>query len=254
MNRRLFILSAFICVPLRFLLAQDARQIIEEVQRRSRAASRRNEGVLQVIDARGKVTEKRWQVDQLGSYGNSKVVLRFTAPAEVKGVALLVINHPDRSADQWMWTPAIARERRIALQDRSTRFFGTDFTFEDLEERDAGQFDYKLLGEESVEGQPCWRIQSRPREKKVSQYSSSLLWVRQDIYVLVRLENYKKDQFVRRLMLGDIERIQGIWTARRWEMADLTRKSRTLLRVENLQYNIPLKGADFTLQSLRREQ
>ena len=42
------------------------------------------------------------------------------------GVALLVINHPDRSSDQWMWTPALQRNRRIALQDRSTRFFGTD--------------------------------------------------------------------------------------------------------------------------------
>jgi hypothetical protein len=49
-------------------------------------------------------------------------VLRFTAPAEVKGVALLVVNHPDRASDQWMWTPAINRERRIALQDRSQRF------------------------------------------------------------------------------------------------------------------------------------
>ena len=28
------------------------------------------------------------------------------------------------------------RDQRIALQDRSTRFFGTDFSFEDLEERD----------------------------------------------------------------------------------------------------------------------
>ena len=78
------------------------------------------------------------------SHGESKSVLRFTAPAEVKGVALLVVNHPDRASDQWMWTPAIERDRRIALQDRSTRFFGTDFSFEDLEERDVDQYDYAL--------------------------------------------------------------------------------------------------------------
>jgi len=33
--------------------------------------------------------------------------------------------------------------------------FGTDFSFEDLEERDVNQFDYKLLGPEVVEGQQC---------------------------------------------------------------------------------------------------
>ncbi len=255
MSRRFLVLSAFICVHLRFPLlpAQDAPAIIEETQRRSRAPSRRNDGVLQVIDARGRITEKRWQVHQLGSYGNSKTILRFTAPPEVKGVALLVVNHPDRSSDQWMWTPAIARERRIAIQDRATRFFGTDFTFEDLEERDVGQFDWKLLGEGAVDGAPCWRLEGRPKEKKVSQYTSTLLWIRKDNYVGVRYENYKKDQLVRRLNLSDIERIQGIWTPRRWEMSDLARNSRTILRTENLQYNVPLKDADFTVQALRRE-
>src|SRR5262249_13120223 len=108
------------------LQAADARQIVEEAQRRTRSGSQHYEGTLQVIDAKTKITEKRWLYDRLGSHGDSKAVLRFTAPAEVKGVALLILNHPERASDQWMWTPAIARERRIALQDRSSRFFGTD--------------------------------------------------------------------------------------------------------------------------------
>ena len=66
-----------------------------------------------------------------------------------------------------MWTPAIERDRRIALQDRSTRFFGTDFSFEDLEERDVDQYDYALLGEETVDGAPCWKIQSMPKQTQV---------------------------------------------------------------------------------------
>src|SRR5262249_46422013 len=141
------------------LFAQDARQIVEEAQRRARANSQRYEGVLRVIDPSGKTTEKRWRYRRIGSFGNSKAIIRFTAPAEVKGVALLVINHPDRASDQWMWTPAIGRDRRIALQDRATRFFGTDFSFEDLEERDANQFDFNLQGEEAVDGAPSWRLQ-----------------------------------------------------------------------------------------------
>src|SRR6185369_10747955 len=127
----------------------------------------RYEGLLQVFDAKGKVSDKRWTYERLGAHGNSKAVLRFTSPAEVKGVALLIVNHPERSSDQWMWTPALERERRIALQDRSTRFFGTDFSFEDLEERDTNQFEYKLLAEESIAGAPCWKIESRPRQTKV---------------------------------------------------------------------------------------
>src|ERR1035438_3525649 len=150
----------------------DARQMVEESQRRGRADSQRYEGSLEVIGANNKVSKKHWQSDRLGSYGNSKAILRFTEPAEVKSVALLVINHPDRSSDQWMWTPAIGRARRIAQQDRSTRFFGTDFSFEDLEERDVNQFDFSLQGEESIDGAACWRIESKPKQGKSSQYTS----------------------------------------------------------------------------------
>src|ERR1700694_2429408 len=87
--------------------AQDPRQIVEESQRRARANSQHYEGVLEVFSATNKVSKKSWTSDRLGSFGNSKAIIRFTAPAEVKGVALLVVNHPDRAADQWMWTPAI---------------------------------------------------------------------------------------------------------------------------------------------------
>ena len=232
--------------------AQDARQIVAESQRRGRADSQRYEGSLEVISANNKVSKKRWQSDRLGSYGNSKAVIRFTEPAEVKGVALLVVNHPDRSSDQWMWTPAIGRDRRIAQQDRSTRFFGTDFSFEDLEERDVDQFDFKLEGEEALDGAACWRIESKPKQSKSSQYTSSRVWIRKDNYVPVQYENYTKDKLIRRLVERDIQNIQGIWTARQLEMTDPGRKSRTILKLENVRYNVPMKDDDFTVQALRR--
>lgn len=233
--------------------ADNAREIVQEAQRRTDARSQRYEGLLQVFDTKGKVSDKRWTYDRIGAHGQSKSVLRFTAPAEVKGVALLVVNRPDRASDQWMWTPAIERDRRIALQDRSTRFFGTDFSFEDLEERDVNQYDYVLRGDESVDGAPSWRIESTPRQGKSSQYTRSLVWVRKDTYAFAKIENFVKDQLVRRLVYSSIENIQGIWTARQLEMTDVRRGSRTRLTLEKLQYNLPLKDEDFTLQAIRRQ-
>src|SRR6266566_8073097 len=145
MNRVLA--SILVAAPL--VRAQDPRQIMEEVQRRQRSESQHYEGTLEVIGGGNRIATKRWTFDRLGDFGNSKGTLRFTVPAEVKGVGLLIVNHPDRTSDQWMWRPNIGRDQRIALQDRSTRFFGTDFSFEDLEERDVDQFEYKLLGEEN---------------------------------------------------------------------------------------------------------
>ncbi len=233
--------------------AQDARQIVQEIQKRSDARSQRYEGLLQVFNAKGKVSDKRWTLERLGSFGASKSILKFTAPAEVKGVALLVVNHPDRASDQWMWTPSLERDRRIALQDRSARFFGTDFSFEDLEERDVSQYDYSLVGDEPLDGEACWKIESVPRQTKSSQYTRSIVWVRKSTYTFARIDNLIKDQVVRRLIYADMANVQGIWTARRLEMSDLRTGSRTLLTLDQLRYNVPLNEEDFTVQALRRQ-
>jgi hypothetical protein len=230
----------------------EARTIMEESQRRTDAKSYQYEGLLQSFDAKNKVTEKRWLFDRVGSHGRSKSVLRFTSPPEVKGVALLIGNHPDRASDQWMWTPAIERDRRIALQDRSTRFFGTDFSFEDLEERDVDQYDYSMLGNEPIDGADCWKIALTPKPGRSSQYSRGIAWVRKDNYAFARLDNFVKDEVVKRLTYSTLENIQGIWTARQLEMSDLHRGSRTRLTLQEIRYNVPTKDDDFTLQAIRR--
>src|SRR5450432_1226616 len=232
--------------------AQDARQIVEEVQRRNTSKSQKYEGALEVIDSKARVSTKRWEYTRTGSFGSSKSLLRFTSPAEVKGVALLVHSHPDRASDQWMWRPAIERDQRIALQDRSTRFFGTDFSYEDLEERDVNQFDFKLIGEDTLDGVACWKVEATPSEKKASQYTKTILWVSKDHYVYLLAESYNKGGISRRIKYSDVESIQGIWTARTLEVTDIKTKSRTVMKLDKLQYNMPLKEEDFTLQALRR--
>ena len=247
MNKFLIAISSISAV-----CAIDARQIVEESQKRQQSQSQRYEGILEVTQANGKKSSKRWTYERIGSFGNSKTILRFVAPAEVKGVALLVLNHPDRASDQWMWTPELARDRRIALQDRSTRFFGTDFSFEDLEERDVNQNDYKLLGEETIDGKQCWKIESKPKQTKSSQYSKVVSWIRQDFYVVAKLEMYSKTEVVRKLEYRRLEKVQNIWTPLELEMTDAKKNSKTLLKTEKLEYNTVLKPDRFTLDALRR--
>src|ERR1043165_988587 len=169
---RLLILAALATVA----WAQDPAQILAEVQKRQHSSSQRYGGTLEVIGGGSKIATKSWIYERIGSFGDSKARLQFTAPADVKGVGMLIVNHPDRASDQWMWRPNIERDQRIALQDRSTRFFGTDFSFEDLEERDVGQFDFKLEGDEGG----AWKVQTIP--KKSSQYTHSFQWVKKDNY------------------------------------------------------------------------
>ena len=85
MNKRRFFVTAFalaVAWLARPLAADNARDIMQEAQRRTEAKSQRYEGLLQVFDVKGKTSEKRWTLERLGAHGTSKMVLRFTAPAE----------------------------------------------------------------------------------------------------------------------------------------------------------------------------
>ena len=109
-----------------------------------------------------------------------------------------------------------------------------------------------MLGNETITGVDCWKIAMTSKQSRTSQYSRSIAWIRKDNYALARLDNFVKDEIVKRLTRSTIENIQGIWTARQLEMADLHRGSRTRLTLQQVKYNIPTREEDFTLQALRR--
>ncbi len=79
------------------------------------------------------------------------------------------------------------------------------------------------------------------------------MWVRQDNYAFQLVENYAKSALARRLRYSRIENVQGIWAGRVLEMTDVRRKSRTVLTLDKLQYNLPMQEERFTLQALRRQ-
>lgn len=231
--------------------AQSGHDIMVEVQKRHHSMSMRYEGTIQTregSDTNAKhLATKRWVYERIGDFGNSKAIVRFTGPAEVKGVALLIVNHPDAASDEWLWRPAVGRDQRIAIQDRSTRFFGTDFTFEDLEERDADQYDFTITGE--VNGQ--WRIDAKP--KKASEYTHSYFWIDKTNYTFQRIEAYNKKGLAKTIDYTDFEQINGIWTAKTVLVLDVFRKSRTGLKYDKIDYNVPLKPENFTPEALRLE-
>jgi hypothetical protein len=243
-----------VAAPLRAQTAPpvDPRAVVAELHRRATVGSMRYEGALRVTDGEGRVSTKRWTYDRLASNGTSKTLIRFTEPAEVKGVALLIFTYADRASDQWMWTPALNRERRIATQDRRTRFFGTDFSFEDLEERDVGHYEYVFEGEEPIDGTPCWKIDATPHGGVRSQYTRSRLWIRMSDYTFAQVDNFAGDRLIRRLSYGHIAIIQGVATARSIDVRDFLRRSQTTLTLDTVTYNVPLDKNQFTLAALGR--
>lgn len=232
--------------------ADKALEIMKEVEDRALSDSQSYEGAIEVVDARGKVLNKKWRFWREGNRGNSKVLIRFDAPAEVRGVGLLTLNHAGKAAEQWLYTPAIQRDRRIAPQEKSQRFMGTDFTNEDMEERAIENYEYSLIGEEEISGRSCYRIKAVHRDRGNTQYSRIELWVRKDIVATIRADFYIADKRSKTLRWDEWKQIQNIWTPHFVEMKDLSRGSVTRVHSSNVQYNVKFEPDWFSLRNLRR--
>lgn len=236
------------------ILQADARKIMEGVYNQDTSRDSTWRGTLEVIDKKGGVRRKGFAFRKLGTLGNSKTLVRFTDPAEVRGVGLLSYNEKGASERQWMYTPATARVRRIAPQERGRRFLGTDFTNEDMAERVLDDFTYRLIGEgEVVDGRKTYKIEGRPVASDRSQYKYVYLWVAQDVPYLVMAEYYDQGgQRVRLLKASELEKIAGIWIARRVEMTTLADNTRTILYLNDVKFNTGLKEDLFTQQALEK--
>jgi outer membrane lipoprotein-sorting protein len=259
MSRRLLAACFFVLGLLlasRTASADDARKLLVESEARHRTKTQQYAGELTVVSKDGKVRKKSWRSWRDGYAGDSKLLIRFAAPPEVKGVSFLSLGRPGKSPDQWLYLPSMKRERRIASQDRDTSFVGTDFNYEDMEEFDQSKLAVSIKGEETVDRQACWLIEARPEESSgKSLYEKKLLWLRKDILTLVRQDIFRNGEKVpaKRLTLSDIQQVEGHWVAKTMEMSDLKKGSKTTIVLEELAFDRPHTEGRFTLQNLNRE-
>jgi hypothetical protein len=236
------------------LTAADARKIMEAVYHQDTSHDSTWRAVMDVYDKKGTRRRKKFSFRKLGSLGNSQTLVRFTDPPDVRGVGLLSINIKGTADRQWMYTPAIQRIRRIAPQEKSRRFLGTDFTHEDMAERVLDDFEYRLLSEtDTIDGRKTYKIESRPVTPDRSQYKFIYLWVAQDIPYVVHAEMYdQQDRQVRVFQASALEKISGIWVAKRIEMSSPPENTKTILMIEDIRFNTGLKEDLFTQQALEK--
>jgi outer membrane lipoprotein-sorting protein len=219
--------------------APSARAIMEGVYSQDSSKDVTLKASFEIFNKLGQSSKKEFTLRRMGAPGDSKTLVVFTAPKEIAGVTLLSINQRGANEKQYMYIPAQQRVRGVATQERTARFLGTDFTFEDIGERVLDDFNYKLLGDTDViDGHKTYKIEATPVDASKSQYKYIYFWVDQDAPVVLFEELYDaQGQKVRVLHATDIRREKGIWGARNTEMATVPDGTKTVLRIDEVKFN-----------------
>jgi outer membrane lipoprotein-sorting protein len=229
---------------------RDGRAVMTEVDKRRRTASEYSEGII-TVEEKGKTKQKSWRSWRLGWGPDAKGLIQFLEPAEVKGVGLLTLSHAGKPAEQWFYAPAIDRDRRVAKQEKSTRFLGTHFTYEDMEERDLDAYEYRLLGEDTSAEEPCFKVEAVPKPGEESQYSRLVFWVLRDRYVTIRVEAYVEGELRRVFEGSDVREVSGSPIVHAWILTDTKRPGTTRLAVANVHIDPPIDATLFTVVAMR---
>src|SRR5579864_1744439 len=211
--------AIFLCVALAIPLRSappDARTVMEGVYQQDKSHDMTIRANLDIFGKDGKGQKKKFIVKRLGGLGDSKTLLMFTDPAEIKGVTLLSIIHKGDPDRQWLYTPAIERVRSIAPRERSEPFAGSDFTYEDIAERVLDDFTYKMLNDgEVMQGHKTYKIEATPVAPDRSQYKYVYFWVGQDVPVILAAEMYDQSgKKVREFHASGLKKVNGITGAR----------------------------------------
>jgi outer membrane lipoprotein-sorting protein len=228
----------------------DGRRLMEMLDGLQRTEDRYAEGLVSV-ENKGRVREKAWREWRLGWGAEAKGLVQFLEPAEVRGVGLLTIGHRERDEEQWFYTPAIDRQRRIARLEKSTRFLGTHFTYEDMQPQDIDEYEYRRLDDGERDGALCYRIEARPRPETESQYSRLVYWLPTEQLVILRSEAYVGGELRRTFQASEVRVVDGIATPHQWVVEDTQRSGRTTLVLRNVRYRLGLSEELFGREAMR---
>ncbi len=184
--------------------------------------------------------------------GNTeKKIMFFVSPADVKGTSFMNWSYTGgKEDDQWIYLPALKRTKRISSGSKGDYFMGSDFTYDDLGDRHPDMDNHKLLKEETIDGRPCYVIESTPKDEDYM-YSKTITWVMKDNLVGLQREFYDEDgDLLKTLTIHKFEKINGFWTILKTEMKNVQKDHRTIIEFSNVQINQGIPSSKFTERSM----
>lgn len=204
------------------------------------------------IERRGATRTRVAQIYSQYKDHTEKTLIRFTTPPEVAGFSFLSYERKDsdRPGEQWIYLPASKRVMRIAGNDRRSAFMDSDFSYEDLSGQNPKDSKHRLLGKEKINGGSCYILESVALQREMT-YSKTVAWIDTESFIMRRAELYDKSGELQKvLIVSDLVKIDGIFTALSFNMKNFKKQSQSTLSFSKVAFNQNLDDQLFSERSL----
>lgn len=223
-------------------------EILDKMEANDSASSSRMEAEQIVIDASG---DKR--TSTFISYSmdkNDKGLVEYLTPSRIQGMKILMLNDGD---DIWSFSPRTNRVRKLASHQKKQSVNGSDFSYEDMSAKDIRKDYAGALGrDEQINKRECYTIFLKARSKDKT-YSKIITWVDKENFMMLKGIYYDEDgKEWKHMIIGDIEKINGYWTSKTIEMRNIQKGSKTIMKINKIEFDVQLKKDMFTERNLKR--
>ena len=228
--------------------AQTAREIIKKADEKMRGTeSAITEMTITIVRPKWsrEMTLKTW------SKGEELSLSLIKSPAKEKGITFL-----KRHKEIWNWMPAIERTIKLPPSMMMQSWMGTDFTNDDLvrESSTLNDYDQKLVGDSTILGRKCWKIQLDPLPDAPVVWGKIIAFVEQTDYIQLRAEMYDEDGFLINTMnSSDIKEMGGKMLAAKMEMIPEEKPgNKTVMQITSIEFDKPMEDSFFSTSNMKR--
>lgn len=231
-----------------------ARDIVRKARDKQFPKNSVSDLTMVLINKRGNERVRKLQTKRKDyGKGEAKSVAYFLSPADVKGTAFLVWEHPDTANDVFIYLPALKKIRRIASEQKHQSFMGSDFSYADMENEDVDDADHRILSEEDVDGKLCWVIESIPKPESDSEYGKLISWVHKADFIPYKVEFYdKKDRLYKVMNVLRTGPVGDDILPLHFSMENVQKDHKTEISLDKIELGQDIPDDEFTHRAIQR--
>jgi hypothetical protein len=177
-------------------------------------------------------------------------LVEVLAPAKDKGTTYL-----KRKREVWDWVPTLERTIKLPPSMMSQSWMGTDFTNDDMvkEVSIVDDYDQTIMGEETIGGRICYKIQLIPKPTAAVVWSKLIMWIDKKDYLQLKTESYDDDgNLVNILTCSDIKMMGGRLLPTTIEVVPTDKPGhKTIIFYKSREYDMPMSDDFFSTQNMK---
>jgi len=194
--------------------------------------------------------------------GGRKITKTMVALSDKKNSLVEFTNPQDRDTkflkredDLWMFFPDAEEIIKISGHMLNQGMMGSDFSYQDIMESDklTDLYDFKIIGEEEIDGRPCYVLEGVAREGVKVSYYRRVSWIDKERFIGLKEELYTQSgKLLKETKLNEVQEIEGRWIPVDSVMENKLRKDTyTGFKITKIDFNPEIPEEIFSLQNLR---